>query len=130
MVNLCQFIDPACDSYTHMSLVLCQKYSLHSLKDEVKFATTPCLKVQMIKQSDEYKSKKNYFKVICGYYFHYLDQTLALKNQEIKTHQSNFKYLVTKKPMIHSVRTNLLKVLHIIVKHQNHATNKMSVTFV
>ena len=58
LVNLCKFIDPACHSYTHKSLTLCQKYSLHSIQNQVQLATTPRHKVQIIKQSDEYESKK------------------------------------------------------------------------
>ena len=59
LVNLCKYIDPNCDSYTQKILILCQKYSLLSLKDSLQSLYTTRHKVQTIKQSSEYRIKKN-----------------------------------------------------------------------
>ena len=58
LINLWQYIHSSCDSYTHKSLVLCQKYSLNSLKDSIKLLHMQWLKVQLIRQFAEYKTKK------------------------------------------------------------------------
>ena len=53
LVNLCNCIDSKCDSYTQKSLILCQKYSLSSLKDSINSLYTARHKVQSIRQSSE-----------------------------------------------------------------------------
>ena len=129
LINLCNYIDSTCESFTEKSIVLCKKYSLHSLKETIVSASTQRNKVTLIKESNEYKLKKSYFKMTCVFYFHYLFPTLHL-NPEIKTPLLSFKSLVPKKHMTIDVRTNLQQASHVIVKHQNHYINMKRVTFV
>ena len=58
LINLCNYIDSTCESFTEKSIVLCKKYSLHSLKETIVSASTQRNKVTLIKESNEYKLKK------------------------------------------------------------------------